>query len=649
MGKIIVKETANKSQGDSEVGLEKVMGDKKDELVAVPIDQEVAETGDEGTASNSELAKSAKIIDVPEEKSVKVEPETKKKAEKKPEAKAGVKKVSKLAKSIAVTEEKEPDEKKTESVVLPAKILGITETADNGRITEAEKISGVADVLSGEVAVSKKTNESLAKKPVAKTLSVPKAQVVGGKAGPKSMSGMVMDATVRSNMSKNSNNKNADSEISDDDLDAMLGGRARTDSKAKKTLAAGEPRFSKPKATLIAVAVALVVGLIGGVIVWLMGRGEVQYCTVQFESNGGSNIDSEEVVCGQTVLQPADPTKEGFDFVGWVYSGSAFNFDATTIDEDMILVAKWKAHENTEIVTVTFDTDGGSEIEPLEVAKGKITSAPIAPTKDGYTFVEWQKDGEKFEFPAIIDENIVLVAKWEKTQTPTTNNGGGSSNGNSNGGGSGSSNTETKATGLTIGDREVEVNRSAEFVVSVTPSGAKINLEIAGNINSSVADCMVSNASQGRLSCAAKNSGTTTITVRDTISGKTAQFRLTVKASEPTTVPVSSVTVSCSATTLEEGAGTSCSASVLPTNATNKNVVWSSSDTGVVTVNANGGIMAVGAGMATITATVDGKTGSVTITVNAKAPEPSEEEKCNSEGGTWENGVCNKDTGGETE
>ncbi len=46
---------------------------------------------------------------------------------------------------------------------------------------------------------------------------------------------------------------------------------------------------------------ALVVAVIGGVLIGLFSRKEVPRCIVQFESNGGSKIESEEVVCGETV------------------------------------------------------------------------------------------------------------------------------------------------------------------------------------------------------------------------------------------------------------------------------------------------------------------------------------------------------------
>lgn len=64
--------------------------------------------------------------------------------------------------------------------------------------------------------------------------------------------------------------------------------------------------------------------------------------------------------------------------------------------------------------TVTFDTDGGSRIAPVEVKKGKTVSEPADPTKDGYVFAGWELDGEEYKFSAKVKGDITLKAVWEK-------------------------------------------------------------------------------------------------------------------------------------------------------------------------------------------------------------------------------------------
>ena len=62
---------------------------------------------------------------------------------------------------------------------------------------------------------------------------------------------------------------------------------------------------------------------------------------------------------------------------------------------------------------VTFDTQGGSAIEEVEVKKGKKVSKPEDPVKEGYDFVEWQLNGAEYDFSTKVKSNLTLVAKWE--------------------------------------------------------------------------------------------------------------------------------------------------------------------------------------------------------------------------------------------
>lgn len=82
-----------------------------------------------------------------------------------------------------------------------------------------------------------------------------------------------------------------------------------------------------------------------------------------------------------------------------------------------------------------------------------------------------------------------------------------------------------------------------------------------------------------------------------------------------TVVPVSSVSISGGNFELKEGATKQLSATVSPSNATDRAVSWKSSDTSVATVDASGTVKAVKAGTATITATAGGKSATVKVTV----------------------------------
>ena len=66
--------------------------------------------------------------------------------------------------------------------------------------------------------------------------------------------------------------------------------------------------------------------------------------TVTFDSVGGSAVDSQSMVKGNKATKPADPTKDGYDFIGWTKGTEAFDFNSV-VNEDIILVANWKAKE----------------------------------------------------------------------------------------------------------------------------------------------------------------------------------------------------------------------------------------------------------------------------------------------------------------
>ena len=91
---------------------------------------------------------------------------------------------------------------------------------------------------------------------------------------------------------------------------------------------------------------------------------------------------------------------------------------------------------------VTFDAQGGSYVAPRYVAKNKMVSEPVAPTRDGYTFLGWYTaEGEKWDFAKdVVTADMTLYAKWTKNAVNPGGNGGsnGNASGSGNGAGSGS-------------------------------------------------------------------------------------------------------------------------------------------------------------------------------------------------------------------
>ena len=133
--------------------------------------------------------------------------------------------------------------------------------------------------------------------------------------------------------------------------------------------------------------------------------------TVTFNTDGGSEITSKEINEGEKVTKPADPTKEGYKFVKWQLNGEDYDFEKI-VTGDIELKAVWE--RVTVKYTVTFNTDGGSEITSKEINEGEKVTKPADPTKEGYKFVKWQLNGEDYDFEKIVTRDIELKAVWEK-------------------------------------------------------------------------------------------------------------------------------------------------------------------------------------------------------------------------------------------
>lgn len=107
--------------------------------------------------------------------------------------------------------------------------------------------------------------------------------------------------------------------------------------------------------------------------------------------------------------------------------------------------------------------------------------------------------------------------------------------------------------------------------------------------------------------------GTAVITA--TVGSLSASCTVTVLEKAPDPVPVESITLDQTELTLTEGETAQLTATVLPENADDKTVIWSSSNTAVATVTSNGIVVALKAGTAVITAKAGGKAATCTVTV----------------------------------
>ena len=130
-----------------------------------------------------------------------------------------------------------------------------------------------------------------------------------------------------------------------------------------------------------------------------------QYTVTVKPENGEADITITQDY-GTVITAPEAPTREGYTFIGWDKE-----IPTTMPAENMTVTAQWEINQ----YKITFDTNGGSEIAPITQDYGTAITAPADPTREGYTFIGWDK-----EIPATMPaENITLKAKWKDIEKPT--------------------------------------------------------------------------------------------------------------------------------------------------------------------------------------------------------------------------------------
>ena len=126
---------------------------------------------------------------------------------------------------------------------------------------------------------------------------------------------------------------------------------------------------------------------------------------LNFDSDGGTPVNSQKFKAWLTGTKPTDPTKTWNTFLGW-YTSDEQEFDfSQPIFEPTQLYAKWQIKQ----YTITFDADGWAAMDPIDVNYGDNISVPN-PTRNGYRFIGWEPS-----LPATMPaENLSVKAKWEK-------------------------------------------------------------------------------------------------------------------------------------------------------------------------------------------------------------------------------------------
>lgn len=173
-------------------------------------------------------------------------------------------------------------------------------------------------------------------------------------------------------------------------------------------------------------------------------------CTVTFEENGGSEVPDQTVPYGEKVKRPDDPIRAGYHLEGW-YSDldrtQLWDFDNDTVKGNMTLYALWGEGDpvsNSDSDSfpwwillialgvallliillvafgkkkVTFETFGGTQLEPVRVKKNGTIEEPMTPVKSGAMFLGWYQDPECTQAWNFITDKVsgdmTLYARWK--------------------------------------------------------------------------------------------------------------------------------------------------------------------------------------------------------------------------------------------
>lgn len=177
-------------------------------------------------------------------------------------------------------------------------------------------------------------------------------------------------------------------------------------------------------------------------------------CTVKFESGGGSGVPEQVVQYGEKVTEPEEPARDGYTFNGWyrdLDKTELWDFENDAVTGNMTLYAGWLEGEAPAPAVsdedgggfpwwlisatlllllllflllllllgkkkVTFDSCGGTQLEPIRVRKNSTIERPMTPIKPGAMFAGWYteaQDGRPWVFEQDeVKKNMTLYARW---------------------------------------------------------------------------------------------------------------------------------------------------------------------------------------------------------------------------------------------
>ena len=239
-----------------------------------------------------------------------------------------------------------------------------------------------------------------------------------------------------------------------------------------------------------------------------------------------------------------------------------------------------------EIYSITFNSNGGTELASQKVEKNDKVIKPEDPVKDGYTFIGWYVGEEPYNFDSKVTKDLEIVAKWEEVVI-------------------------INVTGVAVDQTAVALlpGGTTQLVAIIEPTNAKDQTVTWTSSNESIVT-----VDENGLVTAIKE-GKATVKVITTDGGYMATVNVTVSSN---VVSVESITLNKTSMNLPTNSSAMLKATIKPNNASNKGIIWSSSNNKIATVDVNGKVVGKSAGTVTITATTKdgGHKATCTVTVS---------------------------------
>ncbi len=270
-------------------------------------------------------------------------------------------------------------------------------------------------------------------------------------------------------------------------------------------------KIDKNKKKIIAIISGIILIAIIVFLLWFFNR----KFDVTFDLNNGTKEEVIKVKYKKTINEKdiKDEKDLGESFIAWyevvgvkekeeVLADKPFDFN-TKINKPIKLKAIYEG--KVETITITFDSKGGSIVDPITINKGTELILPKDPTYAGYTFKGWYDINETpIHNNALLEEDTTLYAKWEKIPEPKPE----------------PKKEEKISLSLSRDTLHVRGIKTATATATVENSSGKVTYSLSDT------NCMTINENTGAISVASNpkncsNGATITVTAK-TPSGKSA-------------------------------------------------------------------------------------------------------------------------------